>query len=479
MNEENSMKSVFIKERQKYTKDELFQLFSLDEESWRIFHDTLGRKKILINTASDDETDGFDLEEEETEDGVERYLFKYVGIIIFQEWVIKCYPKYIDNLDNIIEKLKVVLQVIRKDKENQNKLFLLDESDTDSNNRLSLMMGMLDDYYENGIYTNDTNIREINGTGEIDWSRTVDYMIPIISNGSPIYVELYTRKRIINDYDYFRRLHACILTVCSNELENLDLVDLLNVTTAELSEECIEDFGDSDYILYRIQNERSVQFNTRKILVLDYMELFIKQYYATKNQNAMELFGTNSFHTVWEDVCAYVLDSQLKRPIMELDIPNGLQERYKAYKNLLDIIEKPKWGKEKVKASKTYRPDLISLRKHDNEIDFIILDAKYYTVVIENNHVKGQPGVADIGKQFGYEIAYKKFLKAHNITSVKNCFLMPTDCDIVITDQGDVSFDMYEDLGLARLQVRLLPAMVIYKKYLSGSLYDIENLELS
>lgn len=56
---------------------------------------------------------------------------------------------------------------------------------------------------------------------------------------------------------------------------------------------------------------------------------------------------------------------------------------------------------------------------------------------------------------------------------------MPTDCDIVITDQGDVNFDMYEDLGLARLQVRLLPAMVIYKKYLSGSLYDIENLELS
>ena len=471
------MNSVFIKERQKYTKEELFRMFSLDEESWRAFRDVLGKKKVLISASSDTEKDGFEIDEDDSDDGIERYLFKYVGIIIFRSWVIKCYPKYINSFDDLIEKLKIVLQVIRKDKSNNNSLLLLDESDTDSNNRLSLMMGMLDDYFENGVYTNDTNIYEINGTGEIDWNKTVNYMPPIISKSSPIYVELYTRRRIINDYDYFRRLHECILTDCSHELDQLDLVDLLSVTTVELSEDSIEDFGDIDYILYRLQNERSVQFNTRKNLVLDYMELYVKQHYATKNKNSMELYGTTSFNLVWEDVCADVFDSQLKKPIMELDIPNGLQERYKVYKNLLDVIAKPKWGRNKVEAKKTLKPDLIALRRHGKEIDFIILDAKYYNIVIEVDKVKGQPGVEDLTKQYTYQLAYKAFLEDHNITSVKNCFLMPTDCDYVI-DYDDATLEAFEQIGLESIQIRLLPALTMYKKYLSGSLYDVDDLAL-
>lgn len=56
---------------------------------------------------------------------------------------------------------------------------------------------------------------------------------------------------------------------------------------------------------------------------------------------------------------------------------------------------------------------------------------------------------------------------------------MPTDCDYVDPDQGSVFLEMYKALGLADIQIRLLPTMELYKKYLSGSLYDIVNLELS
>jgi len=339
-------------------------------------------------------------------------------------------------------------------------------------------MFLLDDYFINGIYSNDTDIIEINGSGEIDWNRTVNYSAPFISNGYPYYLELHTKRRIVNDYDYFRRLHECIISSCSKAISEYGLVDLLGVTTVELSEEEIEDFGDIDYILYRINNEKNVQFNTRKILLLEYMELYIREYYATKGLDVFSLYGTGSFHVVWEDVCAFVLDSQLKKPIAELDIPGGINDKYKRFKNILEIIEKPKWGIQKAEADKTLIPDLISFRRTETTFDFLIFDAKYYNIRIEGNKVAGQPGVEDLVKQYSYQMAYLDFISDHKITGVRNCFLMPTDLDYVITDKGAATLNMYSRMGLEDIRIRMLPAMIMYNYYLSGKKYDLSNLNL-
>lgn len=477
------MVSVFIKEGKKYNKDELCQMFDLDDYDWRLFSGRLAAKRILKSVSKDDKEseDDFDSEDEFYDDGTGvLYVFKYVGIIVYKKWIIKCYPKYIRNVDdNILTyKLGQVLQVIRKDKSTKTTFSLLGESDQSSNNRLSLMMYLLDDYFANGVYSNDTDIIEINGSGEIDWNRTVNYVDPFISDGCPYYLELHTKRRIVNDYDYFRRLHECILTKCSKEIEQYGLVDLLNVTTVDLSGDDIEDFGDADYILYRLNSEKNVQFNTRKLLLLEYMELFIKEYYATKGSDVFELYGTGSFNLVWEDVCAFVLDSQLKRPILELEIPEGINEKYKRYKNMLEIIEKPKWGIHRAEAKKTLTPDLISFRRTETTFDFIIFDAKYYNIRIEEDKVAGQPGVEDLVKQYSYQMAYLDFISDHKISGVRNCFLMPTDLDYVVTDKGAATLDMYSRMGLEDIRIRLLPATVMYKYYLSGKKYDLGNLNL-
>lgn len=67
------------------------------------------------------------------------------------------------------------------------------------------------------------------------------------------------------------------MTEFSKELEESDLPELFNIVTVELSEEQLEDLGDEDYILYRIQNELNVQYNTRKQLVLKAMYAYIAQ----------------------------------------------------------------------------------------------------------------------------------------------------------------------------------------------------------
>ena len=122
------------------------------------------------------------------------------------------------------------------------------------------------------IYNNSKNIFEINGSGEVFWDKTINETFSILSNNRPYYIEIQTKKRVNNDFDYFKRLHECILTLISKELMEADLLSLFELTPIELTDECLTEFGDREYILYRLENELNIQFNTdvykRQVLML-------------------------------------------------------------------------------------------------------------------------------------------------------------------------------------------------------------------
>ena len=100
--------------------------------------------------------------------------------------------------------------------------------------------------------------------------------------------------------------------------------------TVELSEEQLEDLGDEDYILYRIQNELNVQYNTRKQLVLKAMYAYIAQKASFNNIDSFSIYGTNSFNLVWEKVCAQNFGNVLNVKLSEL--PLGVCDDYKESK---------------------------------------------------------------------------------------------------------------------------------------------------
>lgn len=103
---------------------------------------------------------------------------------------------------------------------------------------------------------------------------------------------------------------------------------------------------------------------------------------------------------------------------------------------------------------------------------------KYYNAKLEVNvQPKGQPGIESITKQYLYQLAYQKFIKDHNFSSVRNCFLLPTEVDHVI-DKGEARMCILENLGLQNIKVRLLPAALAYAHYLSGRKMDIDKLNL-
>ena len=149
-------------------------------------------------------------------------------------------------------------------------------------------------------------------------------------------------------------------------------------------------------------------------------------------------------------------------------------------KKLIDIIEKPIWeGTDTTEiASDTLIPDLISIPKVEGVDNFIIFDAKYYNIQLEKGKsLRGNPGVGDVTKQYLYQLAYRSFIKAHNIAVVKNCFLMPTEQNGIIK-KGTAKMPMLEALGLENISIRLIPAKMLYEHYLTQSKMDISLLEL-
>ena len=277
-----------------------------------------------------------------------------------------------------------------------------------------------------------------------------------------------------NDFDYFKRLHECILTKASEELRDAELLDLFEMTGVDLTDERLDDFGDEEYILYRIEKELNIQFNTRKQLILKTIYAYIDHSGSLYDTDCLSLFGTNSFNLVWEGICTDIMDNQLDVRLSALILPMPLKAEYNKNQRLIDLIEKPLWTATGKTANDTLIPDLISIK----DGQFIIFDAKYYNAELEHGHIpKGQPGIESITKQYLYQLAYQKFITDHGFIGVKNCFLMPTESE-EIEDRGEASMEMLSALGLQNIKVRFLPARMVYAHYLSDRKMDIDALNL-
>ncbi len=490
------MISVFLREQKRYAQEDLVKAFHCSEEKTVRILKRLKEygvlKAVRANDAQKDLTDLLDedIEITDVEAGENEYLyvFTFVGVITIEGRVLKCYPKYLLDAAAPKAELKQVLKVLEKYNSKEQIIRMYnDTSDSSAFNMLAVMLFLLQDYFEYGAYTNTQDIIESNGSGDILWDKTINETFTLLSNNRPYYPQLLTMKRVNDDFDFFKRLHECILTRCTKELRDADLLDLFDIMGVDISDEEIGDFGDKEYVLDRILKELNVQFNTRKQLLLKTMYAYIANSSALDDLDCFSMFGTNSFNLVWEKVCAEVMDNQLHKPIGGLQLPVPLAQQYRdmRHKKLIDLMEKPQWfgtapnGEPFVKpAGDTLIPDLISIVNADGDYQFLIFDAKYYNIQLEyNKKLRGQPGIESITKQYLYQLAYQPFVEAHQIGTVRNCFLMPT-ASPEIAKKGTVSLVMLRNLGLQDIQVRLLPAEMMYRHYIENTKMDIRMLDL-
>ena len=481
------MISKFVREQKRYSQQELTQILECTDQDVISIIRKLKEYGVLKTVKRNDiQKDLSDLQDEDIEitdvelgESKYYYVFTFVGVIVISGRVLKCYPKYLLHQDNPTDELKQVIKVLEKynSKEQIIRMFS-DTSESQNFNLLAVLLFLIHDYYENGLYSNTEEIIESNGPGEIQWDRTINETFTILSANRPYYTELKTKRRVNDEYDYFKRLHECVLSIASKDLRDAGLLDLFEITEIDLSDENIDSFGEKEYILYRIEKEIGTQFNTRKQLVLKTLYAYVEESGNLYDIDCFSMFGTNSFNLVWESVCADIMNNQLDKALGALDLPIPLQTGYEKSKKLIEIIEKPLWTATGKTASDTLVPDLVSITNKETSYDFVIFDAKYYNAWLEMGiSPKGQPGIESITKQYLYQLAYQKFITDHKFSDVQNCFLLPTECDYVI-NKGEVSLAMFEKLGLQNIKVRFLPAALAYYYYLSGMKMDSDVLEL-
>lgn len=477
------MISSFIREQKTYSKNDLCLLLSCSYTELNQYIKILKQNGVLKQIRKEKQQDidsiynDIDVEyfDSSVEDVESLFVFTFVGIIIIHGRVLKCYPKYLQHSKNPLKEFKQVLRLLEKyHSKNQYIGSSLDVSEIQSSNFISKLLFLLDDYYSNGIYSSSKEIVDINGSGEILWDKTINESSIFFNIKRPFYFDLKTKKKINNDQDFFKRLHECILTRISAELKEADLLDLFNLTELNLTDEKLENFGDTSYILYCIEGELNLQFNTRKQNVLKGIYEYIENLDYHSPLESFSLYGTNCFYKVWEDVCSEIMDNQLKEMLGRISLPTQLSEKYKASDRLIDIIEKPLWTATGHTAADTLIPDLVSIK----DSSFIIIDAKYYNAVLnEGKTPTNQPGIDSITKQYFYQLAFQDFIQDHEFTTIKNCFIFPTEKDEIIL-KGEVFMGISSRVGLEPIKVRFLPASNVFDLYLSDKKFDIDMLGL-
>lgn len=487
--------SRYVREQKRYTKNDLKSRFSFDEDGVEKFIKNLKAYGVLKSVKNTDDQlemsdlvdDDVEITDETAESGDCLYVFTYVGVITCGSRVIKVYPKYLLSRkeDNVLGEMKQVVKVLERYSRSEEQIINVFNGDGENRsfNILAVILFLINDYYEYGIYTNSEDIIEVNGEGEILWGKTIDESFALIEDNRPYYMELYTEKSVEDDMDYFKRLHECIITECSRQLHDAQLDNLFDMDAIELSEETLDDFGDREYVLERIIKELNLQFNTHRQILLKTLYAYVSQDRRMLEENdGISMFGTTAYHAVWEKACAEVFDNKLNTSLAQLKMTVPLAERYGKIKRqkLIDIIEKPVWQGEdtEAKAADTLIPDLISIPCINGKDWFIIFDAKYYNLQLEKGKsLRGNPGVGDVTKQYLYQLAYRDFISAHDIIEVRNCFLMPTE-EKDIVKKGYAKMAMLEALNLKNIQIRLIPAAELYDYYLTGNHMDITRLEL-
>ena len=423
------MKKIFIRELKEYSKEDILELMKNDSFNKLLEYEIIKREN---NT----------------------FKFNFVGVIIVDDYLINCYPKYIPNEDNIEDDFAQIIRVIKKYKNLNDQFSWENENLEDTSfNKLSLRIFFLEDYHQNGIYTKIQNIREINGNGEIDWDRTINNIDPIIKDNKPYYGELYTKYKINDLYDYFRLLHEYIITECSKNLEEAGLIELFDLTPIELSDKSLADFGQKEVILEKIKKQLKVEFNSHKRKLLKSMHAYVSSENSFTNEDFLTIYGTSTYHVIWEEMCRKVFGNRLNK--------------------LKNVIKKPIWHlREGNFEVDTFRPDLITIWRDY----FILLDAKYYKLKITSK-IEGQPGLTDITKQYLYQLAFKDFIEEKEFRGVKNAFLIPK-YDGEVENRGYVEIGILHNLDLENIQVVMLPAGKINKLYLDNKKMSISYLNL-
>lgn len=386
------------------------------------------------------------------------YSFRLVGLLAVHKTALCILPKYcsaatLRDETRRREHFRMVLNVLMRYQKN------LRDSGTEApqdpwQEFLHTMLELVTDYAAHGVYRDDEILHERNGRGRILWHRTISSTQPFLQDGSPLYMELKTRRRQVDEDNYFTRMHRFLTYRAWKNLERAQLRDILELPVMAEPAENEGDFADADYMLSRLRRELNQQYDNRRRYVLQLLMRFLEQK-DERSKRGYFCFGNTALNLVWEEACRRALglaasdDHQ-----MDATRPRWMAGRHPAETFL----------------SAPLRADMLRYTPEDSSL--LICDAKYYTPslqVFQQKKTDGMPGTGDIIKQQLYELALR--LHYGTIQSVRNVFLLPLREEDGIADDvscfGHTSVPMLTGGRMKEILLCKLHPPLVWETYLS------------
>lgn len=354
-------------------------------------------------------------------------VFNFCGVLLIDDLLIRCLPKYmqLENGQFSRDSFSLLLQALeRYDRARRTRITRAGSASDGS--MLGIIRALLHDYHENGLYRITTNRLEINGAGETDWDSTIMLHDPFFTSaGEPIYIERETQRAKTDSDSFFRLLQMAVLQECASIIRTLELDSLIPVAGINFPGHTIERLGSRHHILAQLRREYAAQFSSQRRDTLLLLTMYLERK-SGRGASPICFFGTSAMPRLWEVAIATVLDSQLQRPIADIEaLSPALRHSYPDRdRRLIDIIDRPLWtlkdGRQFM--TSTLIPDTIAIYADS----FIIYDAKYYTPQASTT-LYGQPGLESVTKQYLYHLAYRDFISYFGLKHVRNIFLIPRE----------------------------------------------------
>ena len=311
-------------------------------------------------------------------------------------------PKYLksNNLDRreLDSHLGLILSALKKYRNSRRQvefddtLIFPNNFGAESTNNLALADFFIKDFLNHGIYRKSKTSHTVNSNGRIDWKRTINRTIPVISGNSIVYTSTIHRKiEMTTDplISVFHQYAVSTLIQAYGDVLGYSLHPNIagTVENSRLMEQQVS-LKRSSKLWQKLGKELRQTYGQRNLTLIRNLMNFIEPSY--QSTNSMLIMGTKNFENLWEDVLLHYLDSEGVTSAINRDFPVA------KWWNLdhSTILSAPK-GKPIT--------DTVARVADDK---YIIADAKYYNLEYDEKlrkfHGNG-PGFNDIQKQIFYE----------------------------------------------------------------------------
>jgi hypothetical protein len=261
----------------------------------------------------------------------------------------------------------------------------VDKNEIVSSGKIAASFSLIEDFEENGFISKFIKENTINGTGSVNWKRTIKKFQPFKIGKSWIYKDVVTRSNTHHEN------HELIL-VQKWALSQATKYSLLLSDEHHIIEDVLESHLTQTEVIEIVSRLYPKSTKDREVYILD----LILQLLDDQSTTQFSAIYTKSFNIIWEESLQQVLEHnhtlKEKAPNVTWNDDTSVNER-------LGIKNRTIGASPQV--------DIIFEK---NDILYI-LDAKYYDIINNGN----RPGLTDLYKQFYYGQAFKDILSLSDL----------------------------------------------------------------